>query len=154
MPLKVYTYQGMYISQFKHLLVLNPDNHLSITLPDGKAIPADFHVTEVGHVARRFVDCGGTIRSLDACLLQVWVAANDKDHRLTAGKLAAILDLAKPLLPSAEVGVEVEYGEIEVSQFLVSTVVPEGTETRITLENKHTDCLAREACGLESGCCA
>jgi hypothetical protein len=144
----------MYFSEFKGLLALNPENVLSLTLPDGSTIPADFHVTEVGHVAKRFVDCGGTIRSLDACLLQVWVAANDKDHRLTAGKLAAILDLAKPVLPSADVAVEVEYGEIEVSQFLVSAVVSEGTVSRISLENKRTDCLAREACGLESGCCA
>ncbi|HEY5228880.1 MAG TPA: DUF6428 family protein [Opitutaceae bacterium] len=144
----------MYLSQLKQELERSADNTLSVVLPDGRRIPADFHVTEVGHVVRNFVDCGGTVRSVQSCLLQVWLARNDKDHRLTAGKLASILDLAKSVVPSAEIEVEFEYAEGAVSQYRVASVVAGKETSTITLANKQTDCLAREACGLESGCCS
>src|SRR5882762_202956 len=64
-------------------------------LPDGKPIPAHFHITEVGHVAKKFVDCGGTFRERETCVLQTWVA-DDFEHRLAAGRFADILDLGRP----------------------------------------------------------
>ena len=154
MPVTVYTVSGMYLSEFKQQLGANPDNTLTIVLPGGRKIPADFHVTEVGHVTRNFIDCGGTVRSLQSCLLQVWLARNDKDHRLTAGKLASILDLAKSVIPASDIEVEIEYAEGAVSQYRAATVVAAKGATTITLGDKETDCLAREACGLESGCCS
>jgi Family of unknown function (DUF6428) len=144
----------MYLSEFRKQLGLHPENSLTIALPDGRTIPADFHVTEVGHVVRNFVDCGGTVRSLESCLLQVWLARNDKDHRLTAGKLASILGLAKAIIPSDEIEVEFEYAEGAVSQYGTASVVLAKGSSTIALEHKQTDCLAREACGLESGCCS
>jgi hypothetical protein len=51
--------------------------------PDGDEILAHFHVTEVAHVTKRFIDCGGKLHDRqDACLLQTWVA-DDCEHRLT-----------------------------------------------------------------------
>jgi hypothetical protein len=145
---------SMNLHELKENLGRNPENTLSFTLPGGRAIPADFHVTEVGYVTKKFVDCGGIVHSAETCLLQVWLAANDKDHRLKAGKLASILDLAKPLIPSDGLEVEVEYGKTVVSQYSVATFSAGHGESRLGLANKHTDCLAREACGLESGCCS
>jgi hypothetical protein len=143
----------MQFSELKRFLAGSPDSNLRICLPDGRAIAPDFHVTEVGHVVKRFVDCGGTLRSSEACVLQVWLASNDKEHRLAAGKLAAILDLAKPLIPSGDLDVEIEYEDAAISQYPIESFEAEPGQLTFRLRHKHTDCLAREACGLESGCC-
>jgi hypothetical protein len=151
-PNKVYTQLGMKLDELKAKLTQHSDYGLRIFLPDGTEIPRDFHVTEVAHIAKKFVDCGGTVRTAETCVLQIWLASNDKDHRLTSGKAAAILELAQPLLPSGALEVEVEYGETVVAQYRVGALTVIGLESRISLENKQTDCLAREACGLESCC--
>lgn len=143
----------MKLSELKDILRREPTKTLRIVLPDGHSIPADFHVTEVGHVVKNFIDCGGTTRSTESVVLQTWVAANDKDHRLGSGKLANILDLARNVVPSDDLDVEVEYEGSVISQYPLGGVSVEGDHLRFTLEEKHTDCLAREACALEpSGC--
>ncbi len=155
----------MNFSTLKKDLRQHPELNVRFIFPDGDPIEAEFHVTEVGHVRKNFVDCGGTLRSTDTCLLQTWVSAQDPDHRLSAGKLANILDLSQRVLPSEDLDVEVEYEACAVSQYTVdSASVAEG-ELRFTLGNKHTDCLARELCGIgesaggcgcgdaASGCC-
>jgi hypothetical protein len=153
MPIREYTYKSMKLQTLKANLIEHSSKHLRFILPDGEPIAADFHVTEVGHVVKTFIDCGGTRRKAEAIMLQAWVAANDPDHRLTAGKLAGIIDLAGPILPSEELDVEVEYEGCTISQYPVTGISAEGDELRFSLTSKHTDCLAKEACGLEScGC--
>jgi Family of unknown function (DUF6428) len=154
-PQCAYTYYGINISSLKLNLRRHPSKNVLFVLPDGDPIPADFHVTEVGHVAKSFIDCGGTARHSETCLLQVWVAENDPDHRLSAEKLAGILDLSAKILPSEDLEVEVEYEPCAVAQYKVESVEVVETELRFQLAHKHTDCLAREACGLTpsgSGC--
>lgn len=143
----------MNIKEFQAALEANPDSILTFMFDDGETIPPDFHVTEVGHVVKNFIDCGGTRRSVEACLLQAWVASNDESHRLTAGKLARIIELARPFLPSDTLDVEVEYEGCVLSQYRVEDVESRDGTLRFSLADKHTDCLAKEACGLEaSGC--
>jgi hypothetical protein len=136
-------------------LLRHPAKNVRLVLPDGDPIPADFHVTEVGHVVKNFIDCGGTIRRQETCLLQAWVAGNDPDHRLSAEKLAKILELSSKVVPSEDLEVEVEYEPCAVAQYKVENAELAGDELRFHLAHKHTDCLAREACGLTpagSGC--
>lgn len=128
---------------------------VSLLLPDGEPIPAEFHVTEAGHVAKNFIDCGGTTRLLETCLLQAWVADDDKAHRLTAGKLAKILELSARVVPSDDLQVEVEYKSSAVSQYTIETSATRHDTLVFQLGHKHTDCLARESCGIEpagAGC--
>jgi hypothetical protein len=108
-------------------------------------VPKHFHITEVGHVTKRFIDCGGTHRVQETCLLQVWVH-DDIEHRLEAGKLAAIFDKAGTLLPHDELEVEMEVELAFVSQFPVESAALEGGSLVFTLGVKHTDCLARGVC--------
>jgi hypothetical protein len=153
----------MNITELKNVLELNPAKGLKFILPNQESIPAHFHITEVGHVQKDFIDCGGTRRTVSACVLQAWVAANDEEHALTAGKLASILKLAGRILPSDELEVEVEFEAPYLSQFPIASA--EATEGAVIfhLTTKHTDCLAKEQCGLEGansscgsdegGCC-
>lgn len=141
----------MTVSEFKSHLLAHEHKPLALALPDGGFIPAHFHITEVGHVQRNFIDCGGTRRRTDTCLLQTWVAS-DEDHRLHAGKLAGIFAKAKEVLPDENLPVEIEYEDYVVSQFPVTGVQATDGVLLFTLGLKHTDCLAKELC-LPGGCC-
>ena len=142
-------------------LVKSDQSSIHIMLPDGAFVPAHFHITEVGRVQKDFIDCGGTIRSIVSCLLQVWVAT-DVEHRLDASKLAKILTLAGPLLKSGELPIEIEYETSAVSQYPLASVEYTPTGLLLTLGSKHTACLATDRCGVsplgvvgcaEPGCC-
>lgn len=151
----------MTITELKHTLEKNPDRKLRFVLPDESTIPAHFHITEVGHVRKDFIDCGGTLRSTSSCVLQAWVAPNDEDHSLEAGKLARILGLAGKVLPDMELSVEVEFEKPYISQFPIMSAEATADAVVFHLTTKHTDCLAKEKCGVEndsccspeSGCC-
>jgi hypothetical protein len=143
----------MKLSELQGLLSRHPGAGLCFSLPGGRKIPADFHVTEVGHSTRRFIDCGGTVRFSEVCLLQVWRTDADRDHRLKAGKLAAILELSGKVIPSDELEVEVEYEDGVVSQYPVESFEADPGMLGFTLGTRHTACLAPEACGIDEGCC-
>ena len=141
----------MNIASFKTNLRQHLAKNVRFILPDGDPIPADFHITEVGHVVKNFVDCGGTVRRLETCLLQAWIAGDDPDHRLSAAKLGNILDLSAGIIQSDDLEVEMEYEACAVAQYKVEGAETDGKELRFQLAHKHTDCLAREACGLTAG---
>jgi hypothetical protein len=147
----------MNITELKQVLNLNPDKGLKLVLPDRTTIPTHFHITEAGHLRKNFIDCGGTRRSVSSCVLQAWVAANDEDHALSAGKLGSILKLAGKILPSDDLQVEVEFEAPYVSQFPIESADASDDAVVFRLTTKHTDCLAKEQCGLESSgssCCS
>lgn len=143
----------MNLPELKSRLRAQSDLNVSILRPDGTAIPAHYHLTEVGHVAKNFVDCGGKFRASETCVLQThFASARDDGHRLTAGKFAMILDLAKPILPTEDLPVEVEYEAGLISQAPLAGVSVVGGDLQLQLGSKHTDCLAKEKCGIDDGC--
>lgn len=135
----------MNINVFLQHLRSHPIAPMGLKLPNGALVPAHFHITEVGHVTKRFIDCGGTRRAQETCLLQTWVH-DDTDHRLLAGKLADIFEKAGDILPTQDLPVEIEHEDTVVAQFpVVDAEFANGT-LLFHLENKHTDCLARGIC--------
>lgn len=144
----------MRLAELKTLLRSHPVAYPRFTLPDGERIPAQFHITEVGHVTKRFIDCGGTLHAqTDTCLLQTWVSDADPDHRLTAGTFAKILDLSAQVLPHEDVDVEVEYDCCGVAQYPITSAQAAGEHIELRLGEKHTDCLAKEKCGIDGEGC-
>lgn len=137
----------MNIKEIQQLLTSRPNSSLYLNLPNGDLIPAHYHITEVGRVQKDFIDCGGTRRSTTACVLQAWVA-KDTEHRLETGKLARIIDMAAPLLEDRDLPVEIEYEDDLVSQFPISYAEFKPDGLHLYLTTKHTDCLARERCGV------
>ncbi len=131
----------MKLSDLHHYLARAP--HVRLRLPDGSAVPAHAHLTEVGESTRRFVDCGGTARHQRSITLQFWVA-DDTDHRLTPARMAEILERAQADLGLADLAVEVEYqGQHTVERYGLSA---DGGALRLT--GLETACLAMERCGL------
>ncbi|MEO6245101.1 MAG: DUF6428 family protein [Opitutaceae bacterium] len=151
--------QAMTVSALRAALAAAPVLPLTVLWPDGDAIEAHFHVTEVGRVQKDFVDCGGTLRRTVTCLLQTWVG-DDVDHRITAGKLLKAFEHAGPVLGGEDLPVELEYEACNVVQFFVTAVVTKSDRLVVQLGGKHTDCLAKELCvpssrlaGEGTGCC-
>ena len=129
-----------------------PDSELRIALPDGGYVPAHFHVTEVGHIQKDFIDCGGKRRASRTCTLQTWMgSARDDGHRLTVERFGKILAMTAPLFADEALPVEVEYEDGLISQFPLEGVTDEAGQIVLELGSKHTDCLARESCGGGSG---
>ena len=144
----------MNVREFRAVLEANPGVKMHFMLPDQSFVPAHYHITEIGRVHKDFIDCGGTVRSLTSCMLQVWVAT-DVDHRLETTKLAKIMEIARPLLKLDDLPVEVEYEDAVVAQYPLAgaEVTPSGI--LLYLGTKHTACLAPEKCGVGGeGCCA
>ena len=135
----------MNVEQFLALLEAHPNQHLQILLPNGKAIAPHFHITEVGHVVKNFMDCGGTLRKTEACLLQTWVFV-DLQHRLETTKLANILRVAGDVLPSLDLPVEIEHESETVSQYPVISGHSDGQTLTLSTGHKHTACLAMDVC--------
>jgi len=143
----------MNLSEFRNVLAAHPGAALHLMLPDGAFVPAHFHVTEVGRVRKDFIDCGGTTRSTESCVLQVWVA-DDENHRLDTSKLAMIVRLADSLLGDADPPVEVEYDVGTITQLPVTAVEVTPAGLLFHLGGKHTACLAPDRCGVgATGCC-
>jgi hypothetical protein len=141
------------LSALLDALAVHPAAALTVELPDGTTVPAHFHVTEVGRVRKDFIDCGGTVRSWERCVLQVWVA-DDREHRVSASKLAMIVGLGRRILGDADLEVEVEYDVGVITQFPLVAVASTANEIRLRLGGKHTACLAPDRCGEgDSGCC-
>jgi len=143
----------MNVKELCAALEAHPGVTMHWMLPDRSFVPVHYHITEVGRVRKDFIDCGGTVRSTKACVLQIWVA-NDLDHRLETTKLAAIMRVARPLLESDDLPVEVEYEQGVISQYPVGGVEATPSGLLFSLGTKHTACLAPEKCRVgDTGCC-
>lgn len=130
-------------------------------LPDGQSIPVHAHVTEIAHVVRSFIDCGGITGREEKVLLQTHVG-DDTKHRLRSDRFAEILRLGNRVLPSADLDVDVEYDCCVVAQYPVAEAKLEGENLNLILKRSQTQCRARErrrskstddCCGTSAICC-
>jgi hypothetical protein len=136
----------MKLSTFKELLGSHPDKQFHLILPNREMVPVCFHITEVAHIQKRFIDCGGKFHTTDICQLQAWVWT-DTEHRLLAGKMAHVLGLARKVLPEGQdLDIEIEYEDTTISQYPVESYTVTDEAVVLNLALKHTDCLAKETC--------
>ena len=133
----------MKLSDLRAVLEKHPNTLPRFVLPDGDFIPPHAHVTEVGHVVKNFIDCGGVMGKSETVLLQTHVG-QDTDHRLKTDRFAKILQLGGKVLPHDELEVEVEYDCCVVAQYPVASVQPVGEYLDVMLGKRRTQCLAQE----------
>lgn len=115
---------------------------LTFIQPNGKQVPAHFHITEAGLTTKHFIDCGGTVRKEEVINFQLW-EANDFDHRLSSAKLLGTIALSEKVLQLGDSDVEVEYQTETIGRYGV-----EFDGQNFILTAKKTDCLAKENCGV------
>jgi hypothetical protein len=123
-------------------------NHLSnletvnFQLQNGTMVPVHFHVTEVGIINKKFIDCGGIVREENIANFQLW-DASDFDHRLKPSKLLNIIALSENILGIQDLEVEVEYQSETIGKYDIDF-----DGSNFLLLNKTTDCLAKDKCGI------
>lgn len=130
----------MKLSEVKHHL--NTVEKVDFQLEDGTYVPEHFHVTEVGVVTKRFIDCGGTVRNEEMANFQLW-DANDYEHRLKPKKLLDIIALSEKVLGMEDLEVEVEYQAQTIGKYDLDF-----NGKNFVLVAKQTDCLAPDKCGI------
>ena len=145
----------MTFHDLENALEANPKRLPRFVLPNGDYIPAQAHVTEVGHVVRNFIDCGGLTGKEEKILLQTHVG-DDTDHRLRSDRFAKILQLGHRVIPSADLDVDVEYDCCVVAQYPIAEAIPDGEHLNLILQRGRTQCRARERRESETpaSCCA
>ena len=153
----------MQLRDFIAALQTHPEKRLGIQLPTGELIPKHFHITEIGKSTKDFIDCGGTRRKVESCLLQTLVA-NDVDHQLMTDKLLGIVEKASVLGLADDAPVEVEVQTETISIFSVANSSSNDDTLVFKLEPKRTACLAPSTCGVDmnslpvlggsGGCCS
>jgi hypothetical protein len=144
----------MTLRDLQETLAKHPSAFPRFVLPDGDYIPAHAHVTEVGHVVRNFIDCGGMIGKEEKVVLQTHVG-NDTEHRLRSDRFAKILRLGNRMIPSADLHVDVEYDCCVVAQYPIAETQLEGNYLNLLLQRGRTQCRARERrdAGVGGPCC-
>lgn len=132
----------MKLSEVKNKL--NTLENVSFQLPNGTFVPPHFHVTEVGIINKKFIDCGGTVRNETVVNFQLW-DANDFDHQLKPKKLLDIITLSEKVLGIDDYEIEVEYQDTTIGKYDL-----EFNGQHFELLNKQTACLAQDQCGIPS----
>ena len=130
----------MKLSEVKE--ILKKLDNVVFWVNDGRFVPEHFHVTEVGVVAKHFIDCGGTVRKENKANFQLW-DANDFEHRLKPGKLLKIISLSEQVLGMEDLEIEVEYQSNTIGKYALDF---DGKD--FLLVNMQTACLASDACGI------
>lgn len=130
----------MKLSEFK--TILKSKLTIGFELPNGELVPSHFHVTEVGQISKRFIDCGGVMRKEEVVNFQLW-EANDYDHRLHPEKLVNIIELSESKLGITDEEIEVEYQGQTIGKYGL-----EYNGKNFALTSKVTDCLAKDKCGI------
>ena len=145
----------MNLQELQRLLQRHPDSLSRFVLPNGHFIPPHAHITEVGHVIKNFIDCGGITGKEEKVVLQTHVG-DDTEHRLRSDRFAKILELGQRVLPNPELEVDVEYDCCVVSQYRITEARPAGDHLDLILDRSRTQCRPRERAKTETAetCCS
>lgn len=132
----------MKLSEIKEILPTL--ENVEFQLENGTFVPEHFHITEVGQINKKFIDCGGVIRDEKAVNFQLW-NADDYEHRLKPGKLLNIIRLSEEKLGIEDSEIEVEYQSDTIGKYDL-----EFNGKTFILKTKTTTCLAQDTCGIPS----
>lgn len=138
----------MKLSEVK--LVLKKLDMIGFQLPNGELVPKHFHVTEVGKITKRFIDCGGVVRNEEVANFQLW-NADDYNHRLHPKKLLNIIELSENVLKIEDLEIEVEYQTQINDSETIGKFGLDFDGLNFLLTTKQTNCLAQDQCGIPEG---
>lgn len=130
----------MKLSEIKNCL--STATTINFIFPNGTVVPQHFHITEVGEITKKYIDCGGQVRNEKIINFQLW-EANDFDHRLTPQKLLNVIELSEKVLGIEDAEVEVEYQSDTIGKYDLAF---NGKD--FLLIATQTNCLAEDKCGI------
>ena len=135
------------------LLNENKDKSLLFEYAPTMLVGANYHITEVKHIAIDSVDCGAGTDAWNETIIQLWESPSEigKTEFMKTYKALAILNKVgemKPYDMNAEVKFEYSNPMFHTAQLFVSDFDVQGNSLVIKLAVYKTDCKAKETCGV------
>jgi len=143
----------MQTQEFLSLLKENPNKSLLFEYKEGKAVGANYHITEVKNVTIDSVDCGAGSDFWKETIVQLWESPKEMDKKeyMSAFKALGILnkvDKIKPMERNVEIKFEYSNANFHTAQLFVNDYIVEDEKLLMKLGVQKTDCKAKEACGV------
>ncbi len=135
------------------LLNENKDKSLLFEYAPNMLVGANYHITEVKHIAIDSVDCGSGTDAWNESIIQLWESPSEigKTEFMGVYKALAILSKVgkmKPYDMNAEVKFEYSNPMFHTAQLFVSDFDIQENSLVIKLAVYKTDCKAKETCGV------
>jgi len=131
----------------------NQDKSLLFEYAPNLLVGANYHITEVKHLAVESVDCGSQTDAWKETIIQLWESPSElgKTEYMTVYKALAILKKVgkmKPYVLDAEVKFEYSNATFHTAQLFVDDFNIKGKNLIVKLAIEKTDCKAKEICGV------
>jgi hypothetical protein len=161
----------MKTNEFLSLLNAHKEKSLLFEYAPNLLIGANYHITEVKHLAIDSIDCGAQTDAWKETIIQLWESPNElgKTEYMTAYKAIAILNKVasmKAFISDSEAKIEYSNATFHTAQLFINDYVVTNNNLIIKLAVEKTDCKAKELCGVPetieetqsscsptSGCC-
>lgn len=156
----------MKTQEFLQLLETNKDKSLVFEYAPNQFVGANYHITEVKHIAIDSVDCGARMDAWNETVIQLWESPSeiDKVEYMTANKALGIMNTVgsmKAYNLNSEVKFEYGNAQFHTAQLFVNNSEIRNGQLVLALAVEKTDCKAKEACGVpeseakttEAACC-
>ncbi|GAA3644820.1 DUF6428 family protein [Flavivirga jejuensis] len=135
------------------VLEQNQDKSLLFEYAPNLLVGANYHITEVKHVAIDSVDCGSQVDTWKETIIQLWESPSElgKTEYMSVYKGLAILNKVgkmKPYVLDAEVKFEYSNATFHTAQLFVNDFEIRENNLIIKLAIEKTDCKAKELCGV------
>ncbi|WP_100804371.1 DUF6428 family protein [Ulvibacter sp. MAR_2010_11] len=157
----------MKTQELLQVLETHKDKALLFEYAPNQLVGANYHITEVKHIAVDSVDCGARTDSWKETIVQLWESPSEKDKTefMSTYKALGILKKVgsiKPFDMTSEVKFEYGNSLFHTAQLFVNDYEIKNNQLLFKLAVEKTDCKAKEACGVpetvekteEVACCA
>ena len=136
-----------------NVLQQHQDKSLLFEYLPNQLVGANYHITEVKHVAIDAVDCGANSDSWNETIIQLWESPKEvgKTEYMTTYKALAILNKVakmKPFNMTSEVKFEYSNNTFHTAHLFVNDYEINGSDLILKLAVKKTDCKAKSECGV------
>ncbi|WP_303316892.1 DUF6428 family protein [Flavivirga abyssicola] len=135
------------------VLEQNQDKSLLFEYAPNLLVGANYHITEVKHLAIDSVDCGSQVDAWKETIIQLWESPNElgKTEYMSVYKALAILNKVGKMKSydlDAEVKFEYSNATFHTAQLFVNDFEIRGNNLIVKLAIEKTDCKAKELCGV------
>ncbi len=147
----------MQIEAFEYTLAAMPDEAVRLLLPDHRAVPGNYHLTEVSREERHTVDCGRGVSAGGRSVVVQILAGNDGEP-MKAAAMSRIFTESRKLLGQESLTGELffEYDAGVLGRYRVGEVLSRTDGLAVLLEPLHAACRPAERMRRSGGgrCCA
>lgn len=143
----------MKTKEFFNLLKEHQDKTLQFEYATKKYVRANYHITEVKHIAVESVDCGSQSDQWNETIVQLWESPAEilKTKHMSVLKALGILNKVGEMKAydlDSEIKFEYSNAKFHTAQLFVNDFILQDANLIIKLAIEKTDCKAKELCGV------